>query len=69
MMALVRGVMAASIRLTSMLQVSGLMSTKTGVAPASQIASAVAKKVLEVVMTSSPAQCPGYQCQPQRVGS
>ena len=57
-MALVLGVMAASMRFVSMLQVFGSQSTKTAVAPAIQMASAVAKKVLEVVMTSSPGPMP-----------
>jgi hypothetical protein len=38
----VRGVTAASIRAGSMLQVSGSMSTKTGLAPVRQIEPAVA---------------------------
>src|SRR2546427_3642675 len=57
-MARVRGVMAASILVTSMLRVRGSISTNTGVAPASQIASAVAKNVLDTVMTSSPGPIP-----------
>ena len=57
-MALVFGVMAASIRLTSMLQVFGSQSTNTAVAPATQMASAVAKNVFAVVMTSSPVPMP-----------
>ena len=40
MMALVRGVIAASISAASMLQVSGSTSTNTGVAPSSTIISA-----------------------------
>src|SRR3989442_17141 len=57
-MARVRGVMAASILVTSMLRVRGSISTNTGDAPASQIASAVAKNVLDTVMTSSPGPIP-----------
>ena len=45
MIALVRGVIAASIRTGSMLKVSGSISTKTGLAPVRQIDPAVAKKV------------------------
>ncbi len=58
MMALVFGVMAASILAGSMQFVLGSESTKTAVAPAIQIASAVAKKVLVVVMHSSPGPMP-----------
>jgi hypothetical protein len=54
MMAFVRGVIAASTCDASMLQVSGWISTNTGVAPASTIISAVAANVNGVVMTSSP---------------
>ena len=54
MMARVRGVIAASISDASMLQVSGSMSTNTGLPPSSTIISAVAAKVKGVVMTSSP---------------
>jgi hypothetical protein len=54
MMALVLGVIAASILLASMLQVSGSMSMKTGVAPSKAMTSAVATKVNGVVMISSP---------------
>ena len=57
-MALVLSVMAASILVGSMLHVVGSMSTKTGLAPTIQIASAVAKKVLATVMTSSPGPMP-----------
>ena len=57
-MARVFGVMAASILVTSILRVFGSESTNTGVAPASQIASAVAKKVFDVVMISSPGPSP-----------
>lgn len=56
MMALVRGVMRASISATLMLQVSGSTSTKTGTAPSSAMTSAVA--TVEVVITSSPAFTP-----------
>ena len=41
-----------------MFLVRGSMSTKIGVAPASQMASAVAKNVFDVVMTSSPGPMP-----------
>ncbi|MCY1202653.1 hypothetical protein D9M72_141450 [compost metagenome] len=58
MMALVRGVILASISETLMLQVSGSTSTKTGTAPSSTMTSAVATNVNEVVMTSSPAFTP-----------
>ena len=58
MIARVFGVIAASIRRGSMLQVSGSMSTKTGRAPSSAITSAVAAKVKGVVITSSPAFTP-----------
>ncbi len=57
-MALVRGVMAASILAGSMQLVLGSQSTKTAVARRSQMASAVAKKVLVWVMTSSPGPMP-----------
>jgi len=50
----VREVMAASIFAGSMLRVAGSQSTSTTLPPAIQIASAVAKKVFAVVMTSSP---------------
>ena len=58
MMALVFGVMAASIFAGSMHLVFGSQSTNTAVAPAIQIASAVAKKVFGCVMTSSPGPMP-----------
>ena len=58
MMALVLGVMAASIVSGQMHLVSGQQSTKTAVAPAIQMASAVAKKVFGWVMTSSPGPMP-----------
>ncbi len=54
MMARVRGVIAASIAVASILQVSGSISTNTGFAPSRTITSAVAAKVNGVVMTSSP---------------
>ena len=54
MTALVRGVTFASIWLGSMLNVSGSMSAKTGVAPTRQTAPAVAKNVNGGMMTSSP---------------
>ena len=52
------GVMAASIAFGQMHLVSGQQSTNTAVAPAIQIASAVAKNVLVVVMHSSPGPIP-----------
>ncbi|MNV95169.1 hypothetical protein D3C71_1900340 [compost metagenome] len=58
MIALVRELILASISATLMLQVSGSTSTKTGVAPSSTMTSAVATKVNEVVITSSPAPMP-----------
>ena len=54
MIAFVLGVIAASIFSGSMLNVSGLMSTNTGVAFAKPIALAVATNVNAVVITSSP---------------
>ena len=57
-MALVFSVMAASIKAGSMLQVSGWISTNTGIAPISAMTSEVATKVNGVVMTSSPAFTP-----------
>ena len=45
MMALVRDVTACSIRFGSILNVTGSMSTKTGLAPTRAMAPAVAKKV------------------------
>ena len=57
-MARVRGVMAASRRAGSMVQVRGSTSTNTGVAPTALIASAVAMKVLGTVITSSPSPTP-----------
>ena len=55
MIALVRGVMAASIRVGSILNVAGSMSTKTFLAPRRAIEPAVAKNVYGLVITSSPA--------------
>ena len=54
----VLGVIAASISFGSMHLVWGSQSTKTTVAPTIQAASAVAKKVLGCVMTSSPGPMP-----------
>ncbi len=58
MMALVLSVIAASILAGSMHLVFGSQSTRTALAPAIQMASAVAKKVLAWVMTSSPGPMP-----------
>jgi hypothetical protein len=58
MSAFVRGVIFASTRAASMLQVSGSTSTNTGLAPSSTMVSAVAAKVKGVVMTSSPGRMP-----------
>jgi len=58
MMALVLRVMAASIRPGQMHLLPAWQSTNTAVAPAIQMASAVAKKVLGCVMTSSPGPMP-----------
>jgi hypothetical protein len=58
MMALVFDVIAASILAGSMHLVLGSQSTNTAVAPAIQIASAVAKNVFGWVMTSSPGPMP-----------
>ena len=70
MIARVRGVIAASISAASMLQVSGSMSTNTGVAPSSTIISAVAAKVNGVVMTSSPGlDAERHQRDQQRLGA
>ena len=55
MIAFVFGVIASSIFLGSILNVSGSISTKTGLAPTMPIASAVATNVNAVVITSSPA--------------
>ena len=58
MTALVRGVIAASIASGEMQNESGSMSTKTGVAPARATALAVAAKVKDGTITSSPAPMP-----------
>jgi len=58
MIALVFGEIFGAIFSGSMLNVSGQMSTNTGLAPASAIVSAVAMKVNGDVMTSSPAPMP-----------
>ena len=58
MIALVRRVIRRSTSSGSMLSVPGSMSAKTGVAPVRAIASAVAKKVNEGQITSSPAPIP-----------
>ena len=55
MIDLVFGVIAASILFSSRFIVSGLISTKTGVAPASRTAFAVEEKVKLGRITSSPA--------------
>src|SRR3954463_10429970 len=54
MIARVRGVTAASTRASSMLSVSGLMSTNTGTPPRSTTAFAVETKVKDGITTSSP---------------
>src|SRR5947209_7591462 len=54
MIARVRGVSASSIRSSSMLRVSGRMSTKTGTAPRNAIALAHDEKVKDGTITSSP---------------
>ena len=54
MIARVRALMRSSISLGSILQVARSMSTNTGVAPSSTMASAVAMKENGVVITSSP---------------
>jgi hypothetical protein len=51
---LVRGVIAASISVSSMLQVSSRISTNTGVAPRSTNAFAVDTNVNDGMRTSSP---------------
>ena len=56
--ALVRLVIALRIASGSMLRVSLSQSTSTAVQPAIQIASAVAKKVLALVISSSPGPSP-----------
>ena len=58
MIARVRGVIRDSIWLASIVHVTGSTSTKTGVAPVYLIADTVAMKVMETVMTSSPALMP-----------
>jgi hypothetical protein len=57
-MALVRGVIAASIRVSSIFNVSGLMSTNTGTARRRTTAFAVETKVNDGIMTSSPGSNP-----------
>ena len=53
-----------------MLQSPGLMSTNTGLAPASTMVSAVAAKVKGVVMTSWPGPMPfGHQGDQERLGA
>jgi hypothetical protein len=66
MMALVRGVMARSIRWGSMLKVSGSMSTKTGRAPVRAMLPAVAKNVNGGQMTSSPGPMPSTMSEQRR---
>ena len=58
MIALVRGVIAASTWPGSMQKSSSRTSTKTGVAPARRITLTVALKLNETVMTSSPGPMP-----------
>ena len=58
MIALVRGVIAASISDVSMFNVQGSTSTKTGVAPAWRMELAVAMKLRDGQMTSSPLPIP-----------
>ena len=58
MMALVRGVMAASTRAALALKVAGSRSMKTGLAPTRETTPAVAKKVKLGTITSSPAPMP-----------
>ena len=53
-MARVRGVIAASISVSSMFSVSGRMSTNTGTAPRSAKALAVETNVNDGMITSSP---------------
>ena len=57
-MARVFGVTAAATALGSMQRLPPSQSTRTALHPAIQIASAVAKKVFALVMTSSPALRP-----------
>ncbi len=69
-MALVLGVMAASIFVGSMHLVFGSQSTNTAVAPAIQIASAVAKKVFGVgddLVARADAE--GHEREPDGVGA
>ncbi len=61
MMALVRGVIAASTLSRSILCVRASMSANTGVAPTSIITLAVATQEFGVVMTSSPAPIPAMR--------
>ena len=61
MMALVRGVIAASSLSRSMLRVPGSMSANTGVAPTSMMTLAVATQEIEVVITSSPGPMPAMR--------
>ena len=61
MIALVRGVMAASSLARSILRVTGSISANTGVAPTSIITLAVATHEIGVVMTSSPAPIPAMR--------
>ena len=58
MMARVRGVIAARTASGSRLQVTGSMSTSTGVAPSRAMHPAVAKNEYVLVMTSSPGPMP-----------
>ena len=58
MIAVVRGVMAASTCSTSIRKSSSRTSTNTGVAPSVRIADTVGTAVLGTVMTSSPAFTP-----------
>ena len=69
MIALVFGVIAASIMSGQMHLVFGQQSTNTAVAPAIQMASAVAKNVFGCVITSSPGPIPSaIRRQPDGVG-
>ena len=61
MIALVRGVMAASTLSRSILRVTGSISANTGVAPTSMITLAVATQEIGVVITSSPAPIPAMR--------
>ncbi len=70
MMARVRGVMAVPIRRASILQVSGSMSTKTGLPPSSTITSAVAAKVKgRCDHLVAGLQVQRHQCNQQRLGA